>query len=70
MFEFGGTWEVLRYSALLQAHLSSSDPHATVVELQLPQCVAGRTLQQLLDSLHTIWPKGVIAQVQLSQSGP
>ncbi|KAF3853275.1 hypothetical protein F7725_013963 [Dissostichus mawsoni] len=31
--------------------------------------VAGRALQQLLDSLHTVRPEGVIAQVQLRQPG-
>lgn len=50
--------------------LSATNPHAAVVELQLPECVAGRALQQLLNSLHTIGTKGVIAQVQLSQPGP
>lgn len=60
----------MKHDGSQQAHLSSSNPHATVVELQHPQGVAGRALQELLDSLHTIWPEGVIAQVQLSQPGP
>lgn len=65
-----GGWLAQTHRNQVSTYLSATDPHAAIVELQLPEFVAGRALQQLLNSLHTVGTKGVIAQVQLGQPGP
>lgn len=44
-------------------NLPPSDAHATVVEPELLQRVAGCALKELLDALHPVWSKGVVTEV-------
>lgn len=51
-------------SPRVPTHLPSADAHAAVVEPQLLQSVAGGALEQLLDALHAVGPKRVVAEVE------
>lgn len=51
-------------------HLTATNAHATVVELEFMQGEAGRALEQGLEASHTVGPECVVAEVQLHQLGP
>lgn len=50
-------------------YLATTNAHATVIELEFLQSVACRALEQSLKATHTVWPKGIVTQVQLHQLG-
>lgn len=47
----------------LVIYLATTDAHATVVEPQLLQCEAGAALEQVLNTLHSIWSKCIVTEV-------